>query len=456
MEQQNQTQSLDLAATQKQIEQGIEKVKMVEAKIAEFREKSTAIAIADENDKEGYKIATEFLREVRTTRTGLEAERKMVTKPITEFKKAVDEAYNKCTDACAEIEAPIKARKDEIDQIKEEEKKRKEEEIAMRLNARISALQESGCTLVDGYWCVGNFSVGVVDIQNITDEMFLNNVLPVAVKNHQEALEAKRKEEEAIAEAKRKEEEGKRKMQEELEAIRKEKLELRKGVLEALAMPHSLTDDMIATFTQEQWQTAITTIKDAHNARLEAQKVLEEANRIKAEKQAKIEARKAILPDAPLDVLANYTDVQFSLYVEEVKAKREEENRFNALIQARGQRLNDIGLHYSFSDKLYLYGGVHIVDLNTIQSVTDGEFEALLKEYTKYIAQRKMEAETARKEAEAKEEQERLNALSDKKKIAEFAQAVLVESKKINLKKNQEEFERRVQDFILSLKPLLP
>jgi hypothetical protein len=451
MEQQNQPQSLNLVATQQQIEQGIQKVKMVEAKIAEFKEKSTAIAIADENDKEGYKIATEFLREVRTTRTGLEAERKMVTKPIMDFKKAVDEAYNKCTDACAEIEAPIKARKDEIDAIKEEEKKRKEEEIALRLNARISALQDNGCVLMDGYWCVGNFSVGVVDIQNITDEMFLNNVLPVAIKNYQEMLETKRKEEEAIAEAKRKEEEEKRKMQAELEAIRKEKLELRKGVLDALNMPHSLTDDMIATFTQEQWQTAITTIKDAHNARLEAEKALEEANRIKAEKQARIEARKAIFSDAPIHVLADYTDEQFTQFVEEEKAKRAEAERINQLAQERGEVLNAIGMKYSFVDMGYSYEGVSRISLDALKTSTDAEFKALYSQAILDIQKHKEAQETARKEAEAKAEQERLNALSDKKKIYEFKESVLEQYKKIALKKNTLKFDTLVNDFIVSL-----
>jgi hypothetical protein len=228
-------------------------------------------------------------------------------------------------------------------------------------------------------------------------------------------------------------------------------LELRKGVLEALAMPHSLTDDMIATFTQEQWQTAITTIKDAHNARLEAQKVLEEANRIKAEKQAKIEARKAIFPDAPIAVLADYTDEQFTQFVEEAKAQRAEAERINQLAQERGEVLNAIGMKYSFTDSGYSYEGVNRISLDALKTATDSEFHSLYEKAISDIQNHKEAQETARKEAEAKEEQERLNALTDRKKIAEFAQAVLVESKKINLKKNQEEFERKVQAFILSL-----
>jgi hypothetical protein len=440
---QTQNQSLDLATTQKQIQQGMDKLKAVQEKIESFREKSKSVAIADETDKAGYATAVEFLREVRGTRTSLEAERKMVTRPIAEFKKLVDDAYNRCTEDCAQIEAPIKARKDEIDAIKEEEKKRAEEQKAMALQSRISRLQEVGCTMIDGYWCIGNFSVGVVDIQNITDEMFQNNIMPVAEREYNAHLEAKRAEEEKIRLEKEAEIAKQKAMEAELESMRKAKLDLRKQLIESLAMPHSLTDDVVVAMSDESFMGAINQIKENHRLQKEKEAIEAEKQRIEAERIAKVNKRKELAPYAPFHALSEYTDEQFAEWVSAFEAEQ--------VAAQRGEVLNIMGMAYSFQKEAYFYKEQFPVQLQALKTLSDVEFDSVVSSIKHNISEfNRIEAERERLETE-RIEAERIDAMSDKKKIQSFIESVQVEADKISLKKNQSKFLQLIENFKVSL-----
>ena len=92
----------------------VKKFNELDAKIEEFKNNYASLTIADENDSEGYEKVRLALSEMRTTRTGLDKERKSVTEEHRLFITAVNNEYNSRIHAISNIEEPLKNKKKEV------------------------------------------------------------------------------------------------------------------------------------------------------------------------------------------------------------------------------------------------------------------------------------------------------------------------------------------------------
>ena len=120
------------------------KYNVTDAKIAEMRELYKVTP--DAECKEGFAVIKSGLAELRTCRTSVEKERIALKADALAWGKTVDNEAKRITAELVEIEAPMKAAKNVVDDRKAAEKAEKErlkQEHVRQITAKITAIRES-------------------------------------------------------------------------------------------------------------------------------------------------------------------------------------------------------------------------------------------------------------------------------------------------------------------------
>jgi hypothetical protein len=351
--------------------QEVQRFNLPRAWIAEKKAAYTGLTIAGIEDKDGFKTVKEAWQEIRNKRLDVDKQHKNIKGDYLKITQAIDKEKRDLTELLEEIETPLKAELDRIENLKEEEKKKAEREKAEKLQGRVNELLNNGMVFNGSYYAIGAaISMDVVTLQNMNDADYTTFLGRVQSENaaiieakeekekkereEREALEAQKKEQE---ETQRKLDEQKRQQDEQQAAIERQKKEAldartkaRGYMLEAMGMFYNFGTHVwefktldagnfiihrakVETLEGEDWETELTSINEAvkklktdqqtkDNEKAQAEKERkerEEKERKEAEeKRIRIVTRKAEIsahfgmkeqPDGSFKRLFSYTDI---------------------------------------------------------------------------------------------------------------------------------------------------
>lgn len=198
------TQALIVAETDKLIQTTIGELKkatITDEAIGLLKQKYSALVVDGIEDMQGFKAVKAGAAEVRKIRTSIEAKRKELTEPALRFQRELKAEADRITAELVPLEERLKAEVQRIEDAKEA--KRRED-----YQRRITALQENGFQLINGFFVCGPFQVHSEEITNLTDaqvEVYLSNGraelerLAAEEKRRQEEADRQRQEQERLA-----------------------------------------------------------------------------------------------------------------------------------------------------------------------------------------------------------------------------------------------------------------
>lgn len=162
----------DGESVESRVEFEIQKFNVADAKIAELKDQFKDLQITGVDDKKGIKAITEAISIVRSLRTGVEAKRKDLKNFYLNTGKGIDAEAKRITELLVEIEEPLKAKKqvvdDEIKRIEDEKIKAEQK----RLDDRVEELKNAGIVFDGQFYSIGSVSVDIVTIKDLNDESF--------------------------------------------------------------------------------------------------------------------------------------------------------------------------------------------------------------------------------------------------------------------------------------------
>ena len=223
----------------------LENLKTAVEKVKTFKRKYglKKIAVTDIDNKEQQEKLRLALQDMRTTRTALTKDKKDKTAAYRSTVAYINDNYDKVISEIEKLEDPAKAHKKEIDDKIEEKKQEEENKRKQRVNERVEALLNAGIFFDGEHYTIGSdefevpaISLGIVDLESLTDPIFENvlaqvkekaEMIATATKEKEERLQKEKEEREAAeAEEKRILAEQQAKLLEEQEAMRKEREEM--------------------------------------------------------------------------------------------------------------------------------------------------------------------------------------------------------------------------------------
>lgn len=350
----------------------------LDIEIAGWKETYGSLEIADENDKEGYEAVRLAIGVIRPRRTGLENERKSVVKPYNDTVSFINGKYAEVTKKMEEVEKPLKAKKEAIDDIIDKQKEEKKQLEEQRVNNRINELIKNGASFDGNFYSIksdelgiAETSVGIVDIRTMSDDLFKNILQAIADKNAKIVSEtervnaekkkaederlAKEKEEKAEFEKQKKEmdrlqnemKQAQEKLKAEQELLEKEKekaklaaekalVDSRTAELFAIGMTYNGTEYVyenirvtyvqVSTLTDELWSALVAQVtpvveRAKHEAEEKSKKELA-AKLLLAEETKKKEEEDRIASMNDAGKLKNYITLLQSVPVPEMKTKK--------------------------------------------------------------------------------------------------------------------------------------
>ncbi len=228
-------------------------------------------------DKDMIKLAEDAARDLRKFRIAIDDERKELVAPMNNGVKFVNGKYSPIIDDTKDIEAPIKSIREEFKNAIEAKEKESELLKAQRVNDRVEALLNAGIFFDSEHYTIGSeefdvpyISLGIVDLETLTDPIFENvlaqvkekaETIAAATKEKEERLQKEKEEREAAeAEERRVFAEQQQKLLDEQEAMRKEREEMQKMREEMEAQRKQM---------EEQKQKEEARLKFEENARVE-------------------------------------------------------------------------------------------------------------------------------------------------------------------------------------------
>ena len=172
------------------VEIEIKKFNIADARIAELKEQFKDLEIKDVYDKEGIKAVNEAVKIMRTLRTGVDAKHKELKSFYLNTGRGIDAEKNRIQELIAEVEEPLKAKKEaieaEIKRIKDEEEAKEQK----RLDDRVEALKEAGIQFDGAFYSIGeSVSVDLLTIKDLGEESF--EKLKSMVQAENEKIQAK-------------------------------------------------------------------------------------------------------------------------------------------------------------------------------------------------------------------------------------------------------------------------
>lgn len=177
------------------VEFEIKKFNVADAKILELKKQFEGLEIKGVEDKHGIKAVTEAISILRTMRTGVDKKHTELKAFYLNTGRGIDAEKNRIKELIAEIEDPLKAKKDAIDaeiqRIKDEEEAKEQK----RLDDRVDALKEAGIVFDGSFYSIGeSVSVDLLTIKDLEDEAF-EKLVKMVQRENEKIQEAKRVEE---------------------------------------------------------------------------------------------------------------------------------------------------------------------------------------------------------------------------------------------------------------------
>jgi DNA repair exonuclease SbcCD ATPase subunit len=333
-------------------------------------EKYKDLKVSDINDNKQVKVVDDARKDLKKERCDIQNQGKAIRASIKELTDNVSAKEKELTGIISPIETALEA---EVARVESERERIKQEAEAKRraiIEGRVKQLIDLGCTFDGSRYAIGDRSVALIVITEMSDELFDKTVYQFA--EVATAIEDARKHNERIkAEAQEVE-----RLQKEAE---KKQMEAERAELEKLRAEQAKREEAI--------------------------KAEQERNRLEAEK---IEAEKRA--------------------IEQEKVNKERE-RVEKLVAARSSDLKFLGLvefadHYSHP--IYEKTGV---DKSTLETATPEQWNELTELFSKRIEAGKQAAEQKRlaeleaaKEQARKEEAERIAAENKRKEEEAAAQ----------------------------------
>lgn len=241
-------------ALKKKVASDIKKLPVVDAKLAELKEKFKDMKIDGVDDKKGYAAIKSALSELTGYRTATGKKADEITQDYKDVVKGISAEAKRIIDELHDIEQPLRAERKRHEEAVEAEKKRIEEEKKKALDDRITELKGLGLVFDGQFYTIGNIAVDLATIQKMADDKFL--ILTTKAQEESKRLEEEEAEREKIREQER---EKARIAQEEQEAERKR-----------------LEDERLALKKQQEEQAA-----ELEKLRKEKEDMLKEAERVK-------------------------------------------------------------------------------------------------------------------------------------------------------------------------------
>lgn len=260
------TQALIVAETDKLIQTTIGELKkatITDEAIGLLKQKYSALVVDGIEDMQGFKAVKAGAAELRKIRTSIEAKRKELTEPALRFQRELKAEADRITSELIPLEERLKAEVQRIEDAKEA--KRREQ-----YQQRITALQENGFQLINGFFVCGPFQVHSEEITNLTDaqvEVYLSNG---RAELERKAAEEQRRQEEA--ERQRQEQERLAAERAEIEQLRRELEAEKQKVAQELAAQTAAIENTYETVVQPQQPADPTPIEfgtPVHNPAIE-------------------------------------------------------------------------------------------------------------------------------------------------------------------------------------------
>lgn len=233
-----------------EIKHQVQKFNLADAAIQALNEKYGPLAITGPDDKAGYQAVKKAWNEVRTYRTGVEKKKKDIKADYIKIGKAIDQEEARLVSLLTPLEEDLYKKWKAIDEAKDAENRRKEQEEHERLMGRVNELLRNGMKLEDGFYQIGGtISADVSTLRAMPDEKYATFLKAVQDKDAQlkqieaERLDKERKEREDFErqqrELKQQQEEMERQQREmhaQQQELQRQKLEMREHALRSMGM----------------------------------------------------------------------------------------------------------------------------------------------------------------------------------------------------------------------------
>lgn len=460
---------ITLKADLKKIDASVKRMDEINVIVSDFKKKTNDFIAENEvATKENYPVLNSLVSTLRTTRTGLDNERKVTVTPLNNAVKVINSMYNNHIASIEEMEELIKPLKTEYDREETERKEKEKNEKLRLLTERIETMNQLGAKLEGGYYVIENpenpddsMSFQAVEIQAMSSENW-DKVQKLAgeIKDKIAKAEADR-----IAKAemeKLEREEAERKLKEAQEQVINERFENRKTKLELMGFVEHEGKffccgicyyvDVIKKMDNDSFTNIVLEAKAGIE---ESKKRAEYDNRVSGLVQMGFKDEgtyysfrsngfKYDIDKKKLSVQEDY-DFQVANFKSEkeasdkeqeeiAKKQREEAELVRVKKVSIGQVLNGIGMGYNFKDEVFIYNFTSpqgqgrplffSSKMSDVINLTDEEFANHVSNATTVIEQDKIDY-TKHLEAQA-ELQRKANAekQTDSQNIVSFASEV--------------------------------
>ena len=267
------------------VQQEIKKFPIADAAISEMKEQYMPLVVNGVADKEGYKVVSDALRLVKSSRVAVDKKRKELNEVPLKWQRTVNDEAKRIIALIEPIESHLKSQKESVDNEKQrlkEEAERKEQE---KIQSRVNLLHQIGFQFNGEVYALGGILIQPVQVKTIDDsafEKFINDSKAEAEKiNAEKEAEVERRRLEA---EKLEQQKIEQKAKEEELARKEAELEVKKKKVEAERIAQEKAKEEAA---KKEQQKRLAEQKQAEEAAR-----LKEQERLEAERKAKIEALK--------------------------------------------------------------------------------------------------------------------------------------------------------------------
>lgn len=262
----------------KNITIGFDKLAVKKKEVEALVQKAeTVVSTFDKTDKESVEALSNVIRELRTTRTGIESAKTSGSAPFRDLIAKWNADNNSIIEMIKEAEKKAKPIKEELDAEEEKRKNEKKMEAQKLLMNRIDLLKDLGFKQEDGFYVLNDENgepvaeLQAVEISTMSDVNW--DKIQKLAKDHNDTkaekakqdLIKKQEEEKKIADEKEKNRLEKEKLANERFEIRKERLDMMGFTFTDthISHPSKITEkiDVIKAMEPESWNEYVTGLK---------------------------------------------------------------------------------------------------------------------------------------------------------------------------------------------------
>jgi hypothetical protein len=165
--------ALAIIPADKKAEMEIARYDVARSWIAERKEQYQDLAITGVDDKDGIKSVTAAWQEIRNKRLAVQNKHTEIKADYLVITRAIDKEKNELVDLLKDIEDPLKAEIDRIENEKLAAKQEEDRKAAAALQARVDTLIQNGMAFNGRYYAIGEVvSIDVVTLKDLGDDEF--------------------------------------------------------------------------------------------------------------------------------------------------------------------------------------------------------------------------------------------------------------------------------------------